>query len=330
MPESTPATTETHTGYLDLIWSARRKPHVPGRWQAIAHHPARPDGVPLVEVDVTRCPRFVTAEDIAARIAQLLGDDDNDVAALHLAARDVELGRDPGRPHVPDPDGWVVMTVRHVIRPLATWPEPNTQDRQSGSKFRSTWADTITLLHREAGFIGADLVVIEVVTRTGRVRVDGSIPADATVDHPGAIVSMESTRGALRFATDTYESLWTGDKLVSWQMNVRAIALTMEMLRAVDRHGATASGQQYTGFTAIESGAITTPHVMSTTEAAGVLSVAAGWAPNTIGPDNPAADILRLAFRKATKAGHPQFGGDADQWARVEEAYRVLGGSPDA
>lgn len=219
------------------------------------------------------------------------------------------------------------MIVRIVIRPLANWPDPVTGERQSAAKFKSTWADTTKLLAKEAELLGADLVVIEVVSVSGRTRVDGSLPANARIDHPGAIVSLETRRGALRFATDMYESRYSND-LPSWQANVRAIALGMEALRAVDRHGITSSGQQYRGFEAIESGAITTPVVMSNADAAGVLSVAAGWAPNTICPNNPAADVLRLAFRKATKAGHPQFGGKPEQWARVEEAYRVLGGTP--
>jgi hypothetical protein len=39
-----------------------------------------------------------------------------------------------------------------------------------------------------------------------------------------------------------------------WQHNVRAIALTLEALRAVDRYGATETGQQYTGFKALPAG----------------------------------------------------------------------------
>jgi hypothetical protein len=48
----------------------------------------------------------------------------------------------------------------------------------------------------------------------------------------------------LVFATDAYED---------WQHNVRAIALTLEALRAVDRYGTT-GGRQYAGFRQLTAG----------------------------------------------------------------------------
>ena len=75
------------------------------------------------------------------------------------------------------------------------------------------------------------------------IRTDGLPYANARYGtNPGVIVSFDSRHGPLRYATDAF---------TEWQDNLRAIALSLEALRAVDRYGVTRRGEQYTGWRAI-------------------------------------------------------------------------------
>ena len=212
--------------------------------------------------------------------------------------------------------------MKHTIRPLERWPDPETEQRRSGSAFKTPWNGTLGLLYREAQHLGADLIVIQVVTASSRTKVDGSIPANASVTHAGAVVSMDTPRGPLRFATDAHESRYLRDK-PEWQMNVHAIALGLQALRAVDRYGITTTGQQYTGWLQIESGAIALPAGLTKDEAAAVIGEMAGW---RIPPDWMDPRVVQLAYRDAARLHHPDAGGDRANWDRLEAAMRALGG----
>ncbi len=106
-----------------------------------------------------------------------------------------------------------------------------------------------------------------------------------------------------------------------WQHNVRAIALTLEALRAVDRYGATETGQQYAGFKALPAGRAMPASHMTTEAAYDVL-----------------CDVLDLRdvadldvddavlIRRAKAAAHPdRHAGDRTLWDQVELAAAVLG-----
>jgi hypothetical protein len=63
--------------------------------------------------------------------------------------------------------------------------------------------------------------------------------------HPGVEISFDSrAHGRQSFATDEYDD---------WQDNVRAIALSLEALRAVERWGVS-KGRQYAGFALLAAG----------------------------------------------------------------------------
>jgi hypothetical protein len=100
-------------------------------------------------------------------------------------------------------------------------------------------------------------------------------------------VSFDSPHGRLVYATDVCEL---------WEHNVRAIALGLEALRAVDRHGISQRGQQYAGFRALTPGSsrgLTRGRELIDEHG----SVAA-----------------------ALKATHPDHGGDAQDFAAVQAA----------
>ena len=209
--------------------------------------------------------------------------------------------------------------MRWEIRPLGHWTDRETLDRQSSGVFRATWDTTLELLASETSQLGADLVVIQVDVDQADLRRDGMLKSRARVGHPGAGVSFTSDHGPLRYATDQYEQRSSG-ALPGWQANVRAIALALESLRAVDRYGVSRRGEQYRGWTAIGSaspgrgpfaGKQDAETWMRKCAAESGIGSWAGW------------DDL---YKALAKRMHPDMeNGSADLWERLDAAAGLLG-----
>jgi hypothetical protein len=204
---------------------------------------------------------------------------------------------------------------RFQIRPLGLWDRPVTEPRTGSGRFRASWDDTIALLVSEVEKLNGDLIVVQVDADPGDLRRDGMLRARAAVRFPGVKVSFESKHGPLTYATDAYDRVWGGDP-PGWQINVRAIALALGALRAVDRYGVTRSGEQYRGWTAIA--ATTAETSLTFAGALRVLAEAAGIQPSAI----RTPDDVNRAYRTAVKAAHPDTGGN-------EDAFRLIGATRD-
>lgn len=183
------------------------------------------------------------------------------------------------------------MLTRYEIQPLGNWTDPATAERRR-SQFRASWADTLNLLDIETYNLGADLVVIQIDVVRGEIRRDGMLRAGAKVGSPAVRVSFNSLYGPLTYATDRFDY---------WQDNIRAIALALVALRAVDRYGVNRRGEQYTGWLAIEA------------------------------PKQDAVDARALldsygGETAALKATHPDAGGDPDKFRAVQAARETLKG----
>lgn len=221
------------------------------------------------------------------------------------------------------------MDVR--IRPLdlATWPGTVTPaGRRKSAQFRSTWSQTLDLLQAELVHLNARDVVIEAGFRSGDLRLDGWPRADArTPEFPGIVISFEAKGiGPLRYATDVYSggTYWrsgtegrpgTTTTIPGWQCNVRAIALSLEALRAVDRHGVTKRGEQYVGFGALPPAALALPRGMTVEEAMKVLG---------LGRSSATKDEISSAFRRRARETDPNQGGNEADHFRVIQARDVL------
>lgn len=194
-----------------------------------------------------------------------------------------------------------------TFRPLGQWPRPDTHRRRGRHTFRASWADTLELLDRELEHLGAENVIIQADFTEADIRLDGRPRSNAKAPkHPGVIVSFESRHGPLQYMTDEHE--W-------WQHNVRAIALGLEALRAVDRYGITQTGQQYKGWRQLTAGS----GITSREAALELITRLADIAPATID------DVgLHTAYRKAIKRAHPDGGGDTETFAAVQDAGRIL------
>lgn len=210
------------------------------------------------------------------------------------------------------------MSLRYMIRPLGTWLEPKTEPRQSAGRFKAPWSSTLELLQREVGLLGAELLVVQVDVTEAELRRDGMLRAGARVDFPGVRVSFDSHHGPLTYATDAYEQRYFGDP-PSWQANLRAIALGLEALRAVDRYGVSRRGEQYVGWAALPNGQT----AMTREEAARLLAEATdgGWSAEMLLRD--AGQVLH-AYRRAARVHHPDVGGDGALFGRLTTARDVL------
>lgn len=198
--------------------------------------------------------------------------------------------------------------MRYETRPLGAWTGPVTFDRAPARRFTAAWQSTLDLLAKETDLLGATLVVIQVDVVEADIRRDGMIRANARPGHPGVKISFESRFGPLTYATDAYDD---------WRGNVRAIALGLEALRAVDRYGITKTGEQYRGFNAIEGAPLGT---MTVDEAVRFLARMSGV--QVVGAGD--TSMVKLAYRRAAAEHHPDKGGDPAVFRRLTEARDLL------
>ncbi len=197
----------------------------------------------------------------------------------------------------------------YTTRPLSDRSWLRRPSAREFTRFDSTWTATLKLLAREVSMIGGRNVVIEMDVPESAIRLDGGLRATAKTETPAVVVAFDSKHGPLLYRDDRFTSRWASQG-PSWQQNVRAIALTLESLRAVDRYGATSTGQQYTGWKQIE--APTPPPEFPWS----VLEGLAGASLEEHGHDR----VISLARRKA----HPDHGGTPESWARFTTAYQAV------
>jgi len=164
----------------------------------------------------------------------------------------------------------------------------------------------LTILTTELRALAARNVVIEIDVREQDLRIDGLPRSTARPEHPGVAVAFESRHGPLRYATAEYASAWGASSgSAAWAQNLRAIALSMQALRAVDRYGVSKRGEQYQGWRALP---ISTDTGIETREQAEAFLNGYG------------------GLTAAIKATHPDAGGKDDDFRKVMRAKELIGG----
>ncbi len=121
---------------------------------------------------------------------------------------------------------------------------------------------------------------------------------------PGIILSFNSIHGPLSYPCDRYSE---------WTDNLRAIALALKALRAVDRYGVTRRAEQYKGWSQLP------PPAEGEMSEAAARSCLVGL----IGAPAP-GESLKEWIRRAELQTHPDRGGQADDFNRVQRARAVL------
>jgi hypothetical protein len=183
-----------------------------------------------------------------------------------------------------------------TFRPIDKWPGELSRSRRR-SPFAATLTATVNLLARELRALRAKQVVLQIAVGEGALRHDGLPYADAKVSHPGVILAFESKWGPLKYATDEF---------LTWQDNLRAIALGMEALRKVDRYGVSKRGEQYTGWRALPVSTDPAQSIQTREQAQAVI-------------DEFGGDL-----RRAIRETHPDHGGDETEFRKVMRARELL------
>jgi len=214
--------------------------------------------------------------------------------------------------------GEPVTTIPGVtFRPIHQWPSqltPN-DERRSRHRFQATWTSTINLLTYELRMLDAWDIVIQLDLTERDIRLDGLPRAHAQPGHPGIILAFEAPRvGPVQFACDTYDH---------WHGNLRAVALTLQALRAVERYGAAKTGEQYRGWAQLPPPAPTNGH-MTVEQAARFIAEQAGWPEEWFYVRDNVAETRRDAYLAAAQRLHPDSGGSHEAFTRLQEAKCVL------
>ena len=193
---------------------------------------------------------------------------------------------------------------------LTQWPGTPTPawDRKV-APFKTTYERTKAHLERELAHLGARDVLLEADCDESQVRLDGLLRSSAKLRGPGVVITCTVNGDVYRYPCDRFKH---------WDDNVRAISLTLERLRAVDRYGVTLNKEQYSGFKALP-GSVKVPD--SRAAAIAILSKMS----NVFVPPNATRETLVIAFRSARGRTHPDRGGDVREWHAVESAARTLG-----
>lgn len=161
-------------------------------------------------------------------------------------------------------------------------------------------------------------VVLQLDLPESKIRNDG-LPYSNAGDpgHPGIIVSFTSKWGPLRYLTDEFKG---------WKNNLRAVALSLEALRKVDRYGVSHDGEQYRGYRMLGDGSDTTLGLdsFSPEEAARILGDGAGRTPGHWADLLEAWNVVESTYRMAAKKLHPDAGGTDEAFALANLAYRIL------
>ena len=197
-----------------------------------------------------------------------------------------------------------------TLAALTSWPRKFTEPRhdhpfRKNGSYGVDWDSTIRLLRKELKRLKAENVVLRIAIPGESIKIDGTMKLHrATPDHPGVILTFDSIYGPLSYPADKFNV---------WRANVRAIAVSLENLRRVDRYGVTQTGEQYSGFKQIPAkvgGA--DPH-----------ELIAGWAGWNV--DGVRAEPQR-ALRLAKRAAHPDSkDGSQEHFKDVVEAGKAIG-----
>lgn len=130
------------------------------------------------------------------------------------------------------------------LEPLDGWPG-ELKTRRKQSKFKATPAASAAQIRHEVAQLKGSNIRLQIAARRDQFTLDMSrLRANERPWHPGIVLVFDTPAGVMRYPCDTYPH---------WADNLRAIAVTLELLRSIDRHGVT-TGQQYQGFLQIESG----------------------------------------------------------------------------
>lgn len=218
--------------------------------------------------------------------------------------------------------------LKITIKPITHWNGKETIEPRY-SQFRQTYRDTIKILEKELSYleIRSDSLAIEMFVHPNQIRADGQLRADAKPYKQGVKLSFdliverlekipETNRQKVRVSPVTYPC----DKFNNWQDNLRAIALSLEALRKVERYGVLKFKE------VVERLALPSAEgkLSSRDEAFEFIAKHSAYSAGLISQNTEA---LRQAYRQAAIALHPDKNDSdtTDDFLKLQDSKRILG-----
>jgi hypothetical protein len=191
------------------------------------------------------------------------------------------------------------------FKAIEQWPNAPTKNRER-SRFDSTYTQTLVLLERELNQLKAKDVYIHLWLSFEQIKQDGTPYANAKPTQPGVIISFTGKHGLVKMPCDTFDR---------WHDNLRAIALSLEALRKVDRYGCAQQGEQYRGWLALPPA---TSNIQTPQDAANFFAQYCDFPPHAIWRN------LDVAYKQAVRKCHPDTGGSHELFIRLQQALQIL------
>lgn len=181
------------------------------------------------------------------------------------------------------------------------WPDrrPRCSGRKTNRSFKTSFAGARDECVREIKRLGGSEAIISTNIRIKRDGLPEAVDWGKVIKEPGVAVYFKRNGKQLCFACDCWNHV---------QDNMHAITLTIAALRGIARWGTGDMMEAaFTGFLALPA-----PRQSNWWEVLGV-------------PVNASAEQVRDAYRLLVKKHHPDAGGDADLFQRVQTAYEEFG-----
>lgn len=201
--------------------------------------------------------------------------------------------------------------IQCQFRPISEWPTTPTRSPKP-SQFKAKWSQTLDVLERELNHLRAKDIIIEAYFEFHHIRNDGWPKSLAKPSKPGVVLSFEvPKKGRMIMPCDRFDH---------WEANLRAIALTLEHLRAVERYGVTTDRQeQYTGWLKLPAA----NPAEQRTQYAKTLILYSGQLADEAKVIADPVEFDRI-WRTAARKVHPDAGGNADFFRDVIAARDEL------
>jgi hypothetical protein len=168
--------------------------------------------------------------------------------------------------------------------------------------FKATAATTMSDLEKVLDALDAENPVI---TTNQPLRLDGGL-------RTAAGTSPDDTGVAVYFTRHGKEVCIPCDKFTTVYANLRAVGLTLEYIRRMERYGTSDMvDAAFRGFTALPESIITPPPARPHCEWYIVLGV----------DENANSHDVKAAYRELLKLHHPDVGGDPADMAEIKQAY---------
>jgi hypothetical protein len=209
------------------------------------------------------------------------------------------------------------------IKPISHWVGKETTDPRR-SQFRQTYANTKKLLFAELEKLYAvGDVHLSMFIHPNQLRADGELRADAKPYKQGVVLTLTRVKArryneAAEKWEDELETLsYPCDKFDDWQDNLRAIALSLEALRRVERYGVFRYADMVSRLALPEVDIVDAEDL---DDAAGFISNYSEFTKTEV----LLKSNLTRAYRQAAAKLHPDKGGNHDKFVCLERCKQII------